>query len=63
MVNISRDDADNQLRNRGFVVEYRQGYSDNIKKGDVISVEPGVGSTVNKGLDRDRDRLKRPGED
>ena len=49
VVNTSRDDADNQLRNRGFVVEYRQGYSDNIKKGDVISVEPGVGSTVNKG--------------
>ena len=49
VVNVSRDDADNQLRNRGFVVEYRQGYSDNIKKGDVISVEPGVGSTVNKG--------------
>ena len=43
MVNVSRDDADNQLRNRGFVVEYRQGYSDNIKKGDVINVEPGVG--------------------
>ena len=49
VVNVSRDDADNQLRNRGFVVEYRQGYSDNVKKGDVISVEPGVGSTVNKG--------------
>ena len=49
VVNTSRDDADNQLRNRGFVVEYRQGYSDNIKKGDVISVEPGVGSTVDKG--------------
>ena len=49
VVNVSRDDADNQLRNRGFVVEYRQGYSDNIKKGDVISVEPGVGSTVDKG--------------
>lgn len=49
VVNVSRDDADNQLRNRGFVVEYRQGYSDNIKKGDVISVEPGVGSKVNKG--------------
>ena len=49
VVNVSRDDADNQLRNRGFVVEYRQGYSDNIKKGDVINVEPGVGSTVNKG--------------
>ena len=49
VVNTSRDDADNQLRNRGFVVEYRQGYSDNVKKGDVISVEPGVGSTVNKG--------------
>ena len=49
VVNVSRDDADNQLRNRGFVVEYRQGYSDNIKKGDVISVDPGVGSTVNKG--------------
>ena len=48
-MNVSRDDADNQLRNRGFVVEYRQGYSDNIKKGDVINVEPGVGSTVNKG--------------
>ena len=30
-------------------MEYRQGYSDNIKKGDVINVEPGVGSTVNKG--------------
>ncbi len=49
VVNVSRDDADNQLRNRGFVVEYRQGYSDNIKKGDVISVEPGVGSKVDKG--------------
>lgn len=49
VVNTSRDDADNQLRNRGFVVEYRQGYSDNIKKGDVISVDPGVGSTVDKG--------------
>ena len=49
VVNVSRDDADNQLRNRGFVVEYRQGYSDNIKKGDVINVEPGVGSKVNKG--------------
>ena len=49
VVNVSRDDADNQLRNRGFVVEYRQGYSDNIKKGDVISVDPGVGSKVNKG--------------
>ena len=49
VVNVSRDDADNQLRNRGFVVEYRQGYSDKIKKGDVISVEPGVGSMVNKG--------------
>lgn len=23
VVNVSRDDADNQLRNRGFVVEYR----------------------------------------
>ena len=49
VVNVSRDDADNQLRNRGFVVEYRTAYSDNIKKGDVISVEPGVGSKVNKG--------------
>ena len=49
VVNTSRDDADNQLRNRGFVVEYRQGYSDNIKKGDVINVEPSVGSTVDKG--------------
>ena len=49
VVNVSRDDADNQLRNRGFGVEYRQGYSDNIKKGDVISVEPGVGSKVDKG--------------
>ena len=49
MVNVSRDDADNQLRNLGFVLEYRQGYSDNVKKGDVISVEPGVGSKVNKG--------------
>ena len=47
--NVSRDDADNQLRNRGFVVEYRTAYSDNIKKGDVISVDPGVGSKVNKG--------------
>ena len=49
VVNVSRDDADNQLRNRGFVVEYRPAYSDNIKKGDVISVDPGVGSKVNKG--------------
>ena len=49
VVNVSRDDADNQLRNRGFVVEYRTAYSDNIKKGDVISVDPGVGSKVNKG--------------
>lgn len=49
VVNVSRDDAENQLRNLGFVLEYRQGYSDNIKKGDVISVEPGVGSKVNKG--------------
>ena len=49
VVNVSRDDADNQLRNLGFVLEYRQGYSDNVKKGDVISVEPGVGSKVNKG--------------
>ena len=49
VVNTSRDDADNQLRNRGFVVEYRTAYSDNIKKGDVISVDPGVGSKVNKG--------------
>ena len=49
VVNVSRDDADNQLRNRGFVLEYRTAYSDNIKKGDVISVEPGVGSKVNKG--------------
>ena len=49
VVNTSRDDADNQLRNLGFVLEYRQGYSDSIKKGDVISVEPGVGSKVDKG--------------
>ena len=49
VVNVSRDDAENQLRNLGFVLEYRQGYSDNVKKGDVISVEPGVGSKVNKG--------------
>ena len=49
VVNVSRDDADNQLRNRGFVVEYRTAYSDNIKKGDVISVDPSVGSKVNKG--------------
>ena len=49
MVNVSRDDADNQLRNLGFVLDYRTAYSDNIKKGDVISVEPGVGSKVNKG--------------
>ena len=49
VVNVSRDDADGQLRNRGFVVEYRTAYSDNIKKGDVISVDPGVGSKVNKG--------------
>ena len=49
VVNVSRDDAENQLRNLGFVLEYRQGYSDNIKKGDVISVEPGVGSKVDKG--------------
>lgn len=49
VVNVSRDDADNQLRNLGFVLEYRTAYSDNIKKGDVISVEPGVGSKVNKG--------------
>ena len=49
VVNVSRDDADNQLRNLGFVLEYQQGYSDTIKKGDVMSVEPGVGSKVNKG--------------
>ena len=49
VVNVSRDDADNQLRNMGFVLDYRTAYSDNIKKGDVISVEPGVGSKVNKG--------------
>ena len=49
VVNVSRDDAENQLRNLGFVLEYRTAYSDNIKKGDVISVEPGVGSKVNKG--------------
>ena len=48
-MNVSRDDADNQLRNLGFVLDYRTAYSDNIKKGDVISVEPGVGSKVNKG--------------
>ena len=49
VVNVSRDDADNQLRNLGFVLDYRTAYSDSIKKGDVISVEPGVGSKVNKG--------------
>ena len=49
VVNVSRDDADNQLRNMGFVLDYRTAYSDSIKKGDVISVEPGVGSKVNKG--------------
>ena len=49
VVNVSRDDADNQLRNLGFVLDYRTAYSDNIKKGDVISVDPGVGSKVNKG--------------
>ena len=49
VVNVSRDDADNQLRNMGFVLDYRTAYSDNIKKGDVISVDPGVGSKVNKG--------------
>ena len=49
VVNVSRDDADNQLRNLGFVLDYRTAYSDNVKKGDVISVEPGVGSKVNKG--------------
>ena len=49
VVNVSRDDADNQLRNLGFVLDYRTAYSDNIKKGDVISVEPGVGLKVNKG--------------
>ena len=49
VVNVSRDDADNQLRNLGFVLDYRTAYSDNIKKGDVISVEPGVGAKVNKG--------------
>ena len=49
VVNVSRDDADNQLRNLGFVLDYRTAYSDNIKKGDVISVEPGVVSKVNKG--------------
>lgn len=38
-------DAENQLQR----AEYRQGYSDTIKKGDVISVEPGVGSKVDKG--------------
>ena len=49
VVNVSRDDADNQLRNMGFVLDYRTAYSDSIKKGNVISVEPGVGSKVNKG--------------
>ena len=49
VVNVSRDDADNQLRNLGFVLDYRTAYSDNVKKGNVISVEPGVGSKVNKG--------------
>ncbi|WP_304025510.1 Stk1 family PASTA domain-containing Ser/Thr kinase [Rothia mucilaginosa] len=49
VVNVSRDDADNQLRNMGFVLDYRTAYSDSIKKGDVISVDPGVGSKVNKG--------------
>ena len=49
VVNVSRDDADNQLRNLGFVLDYRTAYSDSIKKGNVISVEPGVGSKVNKG--------------
>ena len=49
VVNVSRDDADNQLRNLGFVLDYRTAYSDSIKKGDVISVDPGVGSKVNKG--------------
>ena len=49
MVNVSRDDADNQLQLR-CVVEHRQGYSDNIKKGDVTNAEPGVGSRLITGL-------------
>ncbi len=49
VMNQSKDDAENQLRNAGFAVESRGAYSENVKKGDVISVSPGEGTKVAKG--------------
>jgi len=48
-MNQSKDDAENQLRNAGFAVESRGAYSENVKKGDVISVSPGEGTKAAKG--------------
>ena len=49
VMNQSKDDAENQLRNAGFAVESRGAYSENVKKGDVISVSPGEGTKAAKG--------------
>lgn len=49
VTNVSKDDADNQLRNLGFSLEYKSDFSDKVKKGDIISVDPGPGSKVDKG--------------
>lgn len=49
VVNVSKDDADNQLRNLGFTLEYKSAFSENVKKGDIISADPGSGTKVDKG--------------
>ena len=48
-MNQSKDNAESQLRNAGFAVESRGAYSENVKKGDVISVSPGEGTKAAKG--------------
>lgn len=49
VVNVSKDEADTQLRNLGFTLEYKNAFSDTVKKGDVISVDPTAGTMIDKG--------------
>ena len=62
VANVSKDEADTQLRNLGFTLEYKNAFSDTVKKGDVISVDPTAGTMIDKGCEGDSDGFQRPEE-
>ena len=67
--NVSKDDADTQLRNLGFQLEYKEAFSDTVKKGNVLSVDPASGTKMDKGskitvtLSKGPQSVKLPTED